>query len=291
MKRVAVLVGSKSTSGERFVETLDRYSEDQYSIRHYSSIAIVIKHGVVSAYYLDDGVDVADTDLVYLRGITNEPLRHALAAYLKSKNIPVVNTESHTYQTITKLEQYVVMALAGVPVPDSVFITDPSRYYQVPVLLGAPFPYVAKSISGSNGNDNQLVASEEELRSLEIDQPVFQPFIPNEFDYRVIVAGDKVLLSYKRIRSVHTSDYKNNIGQGGRREMTSLPEELQHIAIKAAHAIGREFSGLDILTDSQTGESVVLEVNFNFGTPVFDDQHQEQVYYEAISSYFSELIR
>lgn len=286
-----MLVGPRSKTGERFVETLCRYSEDLYRIRRYSAVAITIRKGKVAAHYIDDGTDVADADLVYLRGITNEPLRHALATYLDSRGVPVINTESHTYQAITKLEQYVLMALAGVPVPDSVFIADPAQYQQVPELLGTEPPLVAKSISGSNGNDNQLVMSRDELQTLAIDQPVFQPFMPNEFDYRVIVAGDEVILAYKRIRSVEATDYKNNIGQGGRREMTDLPQELQQIAVRAAHALGREFAGLDILTNSHTGESVVLEVNFNFGTPVFDDPQQEKSYYEAVSSYFSKLIK
>jgi RimK family alpha-L-glutamate ligase len=268
-----------------------QHSNDHYELRRYADIAVIIRQGVVRLVYLTDNTDVADSNLVYLRGITYEPLRHALAAYLESKDVPVINTESHRFQTMSKLEQYVTLALAGVPVPDSVFISRPEYYERVLELLGSSFPIVAKSITGSNGNDNQLVHTAAELADLAMDEPIFQTFIPNQFDYRVIVADDHVALAYKRVRNAEAEDYKNNIGQGGRREMVELPSELHAVAIRAAHAVGREFAGLDILTDSATGQSVVLEVNFNFGTPVFDDAAKETAYYKDLTAYFGQLAK
>ena len=192
---------------------------------------------------------------------------------------------------MSKLEQYVILALADVPVPDGVFFGNSDNYKFAPILLNASLPLVAKSIVGSNGNDNHLVATEAELEGTVIEMPIFQPFIANKFDYRVIVAGEDVMLSYKRIRNVEKEAYRNNIGQGGRREMVDISDELKSIAVKAAKAVGREFSGLDILPNIDETKHVVLEVNFNFGIPVFDDPSEEIEYYRKLDQYFSSLIR
>jgi RimK family alpha-L-glutamate ligase len=290
-KKIIVLVGGAGNSGKEFVSLCNDHSSDDYIIKRYSDIAFIFKEGVQRCLFIDDGTDLTDADLVYFRGTSAEHIRHAVALFLNHNGVPMVNSESTNFQTTTKLEQYSALALAGLPIPDSVFVNKPEYYQQAFDLLGTAFPIVAKSISGSNGNDNQLVRSEEELEQLDMPLPIFQKFIPNTFDYRVIVAGDHVALSYKRIRSANKDDYKNNISQGGTREAAELSEELQEIAVRAAQTIGREFTGLDIMPNAETGEHVILEVNFNFGTPHFKDVTIEQGYYEDITRYLRGLAR
>ncbi len=290
MKNIAVLVDpSRSLSGQRFVDALNKHSQNIAQIINYSDIVVSIKRGVVT-FTTIAGEDIfKNIDLVYLRGITFEPLRHAAGAYLSSRGIAIVNSESHNFQTMSKLEQYVVLAIHGVPIPDSVYVGRSDHFEAIPLLLGSTFPLVAKSITGRNGDENVLVHSVDELKSLAIDQPIFQPYIENTFDYRVIVAGKEVLLAYKRIRG-NDGSHKNNVSQGGRREMTEISEELEHIAISAANAVGREFTGLDILPSTDGSLNVVLEVNFNFGTPEFEDEEQEKRYYEKVDRYFIKLM-
>lgn len=292
-KRVSVFGGDMHRSGERFVEAMSRYTNDEYTMRLYADVAVVIKRGEVRCFYLSDGGDIALTDLVYLRGITDEHLRHALAAYLGHKGVPVINSESNHFQCMSKLEQYVVFALAGIPVPDSVFVSRAEHYRRAVELLECEFPIVAKSITGSNGRQNVLIKSVGELKDLKIDQPIFQAFIPNSFDYRVIVAGDKVALAYRRTRQTGTGEHRNNLARGGRREIATLPEELQKMAVEAARIVGRELSGLDIVTNSETGHSVVLEANFNFASLIFGDGEAsiEADYYRLLAEYFNRLTR
>lgn len=290
MKTITVFVGGNGVSGTRFVDALQRYTDTTCVTRQYADVAVVIRGGTVRCFYVSDGTDVSATSLAYLRGISSDALRHVLAVYLRSNQVPVVNSDSLSFQAMTKLEQYVVLALAGVPVPDSVFVASPDHYDKVVGYLGGSFPVVAKSITGSNGRDNVLIKDAVGLDTLAIGDPVFQAFIPNEFDYRVIVAGEEVLLAYKRVRSVAVDSYKNNIAQGGRREMTTLSPDLQTMAVQAAKALGREFAGIDIVTNSETGQSMVLEANFNFGTPVFDDPAREARYYRDMSEYFTRLM-
>lgn len=290
MKKCIIFVGAHSPSGELFAQEINQHAQSMtYVLKRYSEVAIVIKDGKLSCVCLDDASDIADYDLIYLRGKTCEPLRHVLALYAGQHHIPVVNSESNTFQVMSKIEQYAALAVAGIPVPDSAFVTDAGHYSRVPELLGADFPMVAKSILGSNGNDNILVRTADELHGIDLQDPVFQPFLPNEFDYRVIVTGERVALAYKRIRSVTSDDYKNNVAKGGRREMVELPDDVAAIAVKTARVVGREFGGVDVLPRSDNGQLVVLEINFNFGTPQFDDPIRKDAYYRDVDEYFNEL--
>src|SRR5690606_7158125 len=123
---------------------------------------------------------------------------------------------------------------------------------------------------------------------------IAQRFIPNSFDYRIVVAGDKVLIGYKRIRQQGGERHVNNVARGARPELVGeeeLPSEVAKLAIAAAQSIGRELSGVDVLCSDETGSYVVLEANFNFATAVFE-QFGEQVvenYYKSLDDYFGML--
>ncbi len=293
MMNIAVLLSKNkftpTSAGSRFLE---RLNNSQGLVRaeaiFYEDVTVLIKNGELSVLFSGND-QAAQYDMVYIRGISYGPLRHALARYFESLNIPVVNSESLTFQAMTKLEQNTQFALAGVSVPDSVYITKGGDLKRAVELLNAPFPLVAKSIDGRNGSDNELVHSFDELVALPFEDAIIQRFVPNNFDYRVIVAGDEILASYRRVRNQEDTGHKNNVSQGGTREFVELSADLAEMAVKAAQSIGREFTGVDILTNNETGESVVLEANFNFGTPDFDTQEDERVYYERIAQYFTSL--
>lgn len=291
--KIAVFVSknkfSSTSSGARFIERLNKsQSKVEAEVFFYEDVIVLMRNKAIK--FLFDGAERgSEFELVYLRGISYAPLRHALASYFKSLGVQLVNTESLTFQSMTKLEQNVNFALAGVPIPDGVYVTEGGDLKQALSLLEAPFPLIAKSIAGRNGTDNELVASYNELLSLSFGDAIIQSFVPNNFDYRVVVAGETVLASYRRIRGDADTGHKNNISQGGTREFVKLPEELASMAVAAARSIGRELTGVDILTNNQTGESVVLEANFNFGTPDFEKQADEDAYYLTMAHYFKSL--
>lgn len=278
-----------TSAGFRFLERLNNSQETlEAEAVFYEDTTVLIKNGVLSVLF--DGQDrSAKYDLIYIRGISYGPLRHTIARYFEAKGVPVVNSESLTFQAMSKLEQNAQFALAGVSVPDSVYITKGGNLPKALELLNAPFPLVAKAIDGRNGSDNELVHSYDELAALPFEDAIIQSFVPNNFDYRVIVAGDQVLASYRRVRSKDDAGHKNNVSQGGTREFVTLSEDLAVMATRAAKSIGREFTGVDILTNNETGESVVLEANFNFGTPDFETQDEELAYYARIAEYFTRL--
>jgi glutathione synthase/RimK-type ligase-like ATP-grasp enzyme len=279
----------KSRASTRLTAGLNKYSGqgDTFEKRLYSDLVVTIKDDEVRIFFIDDHSDLTGYDLIYLWA-GNKALRHTIALYMRNYSEgAVVNSESYTFQSMTKLEQNVLLALNNVPVPDSVYTINRENYYKAIELAGFDFPLVVKAIDGNNGDDNEIVATKTDLRRLQFNDVIIQPFIPNDFDYRVVVTGSDIATAYKRIRS--GEGYKNNISQGGSRQIAELSPDLKNLAIRAAHAMGREFCGLDILTNKVTGRSVVLEVNFTFGTPEFGDEKVEEKFYNKILQYFHSM--
>jgi glutathione synthase/RimK-type ligase-like ATP-grasp enzyme len=261
--------------------------DDVFMVKNYSEIGVSIIDGQIDIFMLQSRQSLAEFDLIYLRGIAHAPLRHVVAAFAKHHNIKVVNSESFNFQCMTKLEQNVVLALNGISVPDSFYSTKLIKSDEFLQSIGFNFPLVIKAIDGKNGQNNELVKTVKELESIKFDDAIVQKFIANDFDYRAIVAGNEVILTYKRKRtSKHT--HTNNIATGGTRKLVNLSVGLQQIALKSAKIIGREFTGLDILVDKNTGQYYVLEVNFNFGKPFLDDEDNRK-YHRQIYDYFKKL--
>jgi ribosomal protein S6--L-glutamate ligase len=79
------------------------------------------------------------------------------------------------------------------------------------------------------------------------------------FDYRALVLGGRVLGSIRRFSP--QGEWRTNVALGGRPEACRLEPELERRALDAAKSVGAELAGVDLLTDLDRGETVVLEVN------------------------------
>ncbi len=286
MKKILILMGDYSPSGKEFATKLRQYSCDDVTLCRYSDLVVIVSDESVDVRLAEQEDRPIDYfDVIYLRGLSRGPLRHAISMYAANKSVILLNSESHNFQIMSKLEQGVTFALNNIPTPPFIYSINTNTTKQYVDKLSWKYPLVAKSIAGSNGRDNVMVQSPDELNDINFSDFMVQPFLPNDFDYRVIVAGGDVILAYKRIRSVKVNTYKNNIAEGGRREIVTLSPELQNLAINAAQTIGREFCGLDILVDKATGKSYVLEINFNFGTPGFGTPEEERTFYEKVAAH------
>lgn len=214
-----------------------------------------------------------ELDGVYIANWRLAPeIAMALAKYMTSRKKAVLNGEVLNFPAVSKLGEMVLMANKSIPMPDSFFVRN--KYLQSMVKhqklpAGFAFPLIVKSVVGSMGADNWLVNSYDELDAIvskdRDDMLVVQTFIPNDFDYRVLVFGGTVRAVIKRSRLDQSATHLNNTSAGGLGEMVSLdafPEHLKSIAIDAAKATRRsDLAGVDIIIDSTNGDPYVLEVN------------------------------
>jgi ribosomal protein S6--L-glutamate ligase len=123
---------------------------------------------------------------------------------------------------------------------------------------------VVKPLFGSEGR-GMVRLSDPELawrtfRALERTQAVLylQKLIRHPgWDLRVFVLDGKVLTAMRR----HARDgWRTYIAQGGRGEVVSLTADEEHLALRAAAAVGAVAAGVDLLPGPDS-EWYVLEVN------------------------------
>jgi len=91
---------------------------------------------------------------------------------------------------------------------------------------------------------------------------IFQEFISNDFDYRVVVANNKATSVCKRTRV--EDKYRNNVALGATEEFVNVkdtPQGVIDIAVGASRALKLNWAGVDVVTDNNTNKNYVLEVN------------------------------
>lgn len=125
------------------------------------------------------------------------------------------------------------------------------------------YPFIAKPNLGSKGKGIIVVEKEADLKHItDCRNLVYQNFIKNTGDWRVIVVGGRSLGAMRRIAK--KGSYLNNISQGATAVNETRPEVrdvVMEMAASVASAFGLAYCGVDIIQDEATGEFHFMEVN------------------------------
>lgn len=124
------------------------------------------------------------------------------------------------------------------------------------------FPFIVKPRSAGKGMGVRLVSSLQDLDSVDYLKVLFQPFIHNNGDYRVLMLGGKMLGAMRRIAA--SGSILNNVSQGGTAVAVKDPillERLYAYGLEIALATGLDFFGLDIIEEQQSGNLRFMEIN------------------------------
>jgi len=193
-----------------------------------------------------------------------------LANFLKNSGIPVFNDPDVIETCDNKAIQYLELSKQGIAMPETIIapkvypnftIKDSGYYEQVLERLGLPM--VIKEGHGSFGMKVYLIETEEqfyektdELRGIDY---VFQKFIATSRgrDIRVNIVGDEIVAAMHRQSE---TDFRANITNGGVATVIELTDQQKALALQAAHAVGAEFAGVDLLFGDNE-EPLVCEVN------------------------------
>lgn len=127
------------------------------------------------------------------------------------------------------------------------------------------FPIVVKESFGSLGMQVHLANNYEELSSY-YDKLITKPHFYSEYisyekgtDYRVITVGKRVICCMQRHND---NDFRSNIALGGKGKKYKLPKEVEDMVVKIVSALNLEYSGVDLIKDSDN-QYKLLEVNSN----------------------------
>lgn len=205
-----------------------------------------------------NGDDLLKYDVYFFRGIVQrlEPEINTIAKALQLRGKQVIEPQrtyggSHVDKLILPDKDI------RFSVPDYELLLGPQayaarkRYYS--------FPLIAKSTRGSMGRTVHKVSSATELDAAikKLGFPaIIQSFIDAGSDIRVLVVGGRVVGAFRRYSK--TDDFLTT-RPGGKREETTVTEEMEKYACNASRACELEIAGVDLI-EGRDGIKV-LEVN------------------------------
>ena len=186
---------------------------------------------------------------------------------------------------------------AGVPTPKTTVITSSSlnKLQEKVDSIGGSFPIIGKILNGTQGVGVMIFDSMMSLRSClqtmfkmsPKSDIILQEKINSEYDLRVHVLykgferitsgidGFEVIGCMKR--NLLDGDFRSNYSLGSTAEKGTLTPEQEKIAKQAAKAVNARWCGVDLIMDSRTKQSYVIEVNSSPGTKGVTTVAQEDV--------------
>jgi glutathione synthase/RimK-type ligase-like ATP-grasp enzyme len=255
---------------QNFVDKLNHAAKSEIAIRgSLKDLLFEIKDSQLEITEYLTSQNIKDFGAIYIRRWKTKGQEQTSAVSIAAKKwgIPVINSENTNLQSFGKITELVACAINDLPLPDTI-IASPKI---VKAMLKnkswwLPFPLVMKSSIGTLGACNFLVNNTKELKEILKLKPkvefVYQQFIENEGDYRVLITGNKVGVIIHR--SAVNGDHRNNTSLGAKatlQDSKSFSKKFIKDSIKAAHVLGRELAGVDILVDKNSGKHYILEVN------------------------------
>jgi glutathione synthase/RimK-type ligase-like ATP-grasp enzyme len=229
----------------------------------YKNLEIIFQNGKVAITH--KGVDIREFSFVWLcSSWSSRDLAYAIQLYLEQYQVPHTHVEKGT----SKITDHMFFALKGIPTPSTLFVGNEEvekKLLQIQKICG--YPLVIKDIRGSRGTHSVKVATKKELLRKIKDLPghkkfIFQKYIPNEYDWGIMVANGVVVSGEKSYPC--KGEFRNNTCNGAEEifvDPIKIPKHIKQIAINTSNALGLSWSRSDIIIDKNTQKPFVLEVN------------------------------
>lgn len=205
---------------------------------------------------------------------------------LQNDSFFVLNTLDAIDNCEDKFITYKKLKAAGVPTPKTAVVTGSSmsKLQEKVDSIGGSFPIIIKITKGTQGIGVAQIDSMISLKS--VLQAIFalvpkadiiiQEKINSDYDLRVHV----LYKGFERMtpgienfeiigcmqRNQLEGDFRSNYSLGSTAEKGHLTSEQEKIAKMAAKATGCRWAGVDLIMDSRTKQSYVIEVNSSPGT-------------------------
>jgi len=229
----------------------------------FRSLEIIFQNNQSRIFH--DGMDLRSFSFVWLcSSWSSRDLAYAIELYLDRNKVP----NTHVEKSTSKLTDQMIFSLNGIPSPDTLFIGHKdveSCLTRIQKVCG--YPLVIKDTKGSRGAHSVKVETEEELLEKMKELPkhikyIFQRYIPNEYDWGIMVANGTIVSGQRRYHC--DGEFRNNICKGAEEiffDPAEIPQKIRKIAKNTSNALGLPWSRSDIIIDKNTGEPYVLEVN------------------------------
>ena len=243
-----------------------------FSISSLEEIEFFIEKNEARLLICDKKIDSWST--IYLRKVgRNRGLAHMLAHLAKNAGVDFIDRyheQTKDASDSAKIIQMFRLAIAGVSIPKTYFAGAYSKKYLRNAIAYLGLPIVIKECNTSQGAGVFLAKNIRELeeiitKRLEQDdrKDIFlQEFIPNDFEYRILVTGNKVAVTEKKIRSKKEA-FRNNVHLGATEEFldpSMVANRIKKEALLGAKITHIQVAGVDVV-ERADGSPVIFEVN------------------------------
>jgi len=167
-----------------------------------------------------------------------------------------------------KLRSMQILSREGIGLPVTAFAHDPNQTEEVINAVGGA-PVIIKLIEGTQGIGVVLGETLQSAKSvIEAFRGANVNILVQEFikeagstDIRAFVVDGKVIAAMKRTGA--EGEFRSNLHRGGSAETIKITPEERSTAVRAAHALGLNVCGVDMLRANHG--PVVMEVNSSPG--------------------------
>jgi ribosomal protein S6--L-glutamate ligase len=193
----------------------------------------------------------------------------AVIRQLEMMGVFCVNDSVAITRARDKLRSLQILSKKGIGMPVTGFAHSMAEIEDLIRMVGGP-PLVIKFLEGTQGIGVILVETTSAARSvleaflgLKVNIMV-QEFIreANGTDIRCFVVGGKVVASMRR-KAKAPEEFRSNLHRGGSAEPVELTDEERKMAVRAAHIIGLNVAGIDMIRSNRG--PLIMEVNASPG--------------------------
>jgi ribosomal protein S6--L-glutamate ligase len=193
----------------------------------------------------------------------------AVVSHLERQGIVTTAAADGILRSRDKRRSWQLMREAGLPVPHTVPITQPSELKDAAAAVGGP-PLIIKLLQGTQGRGVILAPDMPTARAVlhvlgryHISEVLIQEFVAEAAgrDWRLIIVGGRCVAAMERVASA--GEFRANIHRGARSHPLEPDEEIATLAASAAALHGLGVAGVDIIPSSRG--PLVLEVNSSPG--------------------------
>ena len=256
------LISLGSVSSKMVLEEAKKYF-DEVELIDIRKIEIKIDKTTTVLY---DGEPLKNFDCIYMKGSYRySNLLYGLTEIYKDKCFIPIDSNAHIiahnkFMTHLNFAQNKELKMPGTYFASKV--TESKTF-----LKTLNYPIILKFPTGTHGKGVIFAESSQSAISMVDALDVFkQPLLVQDYinirsDIRIIIAGDKIIGSMRRI--ANKGDIRANAHQGGNAELYTPTQEIKHMAIVAAKKIKAGICAVDII-ESDYGP-LILEINSSPG--------------------------
>jgi len=249
-------------------------------------IEIKIDRGITVLY---DGKSLDEFDCLYMKGSYKySNILYGLSEIYKNKCYVPIDSNAHIIAHNKFLTHLNFAPEKDLKMPGTYFAVKVSESKEFLKTLN--YPIILKFPTGTHGKGVVFTESSQSAISM-VDaldifkQPVLiQDYINIKSDIRIIVAGNKIVGSMKRI--ANKDDIRANAHQGGNAINYVPTPEIKNISLSAAKKIKADICAVDII-ESDYGP-LILEINTSPGLQKITETTKTNISREIAKALFDE---